>query len=100
MTVFVLLPPLLIKTTTLLKFAELVGLKLTCTVPDAPGERLKGLPLCTAKGGVAETEPVRVEPPVLVNWKLRVLVCPITREPKAKPGGPRANCDGRLVTVI
>src|SRR5439155_2767474 len=100
LTVLVLFPPLLTKTTTLLKVAALVGLKLTCTAPDAPGARLKGLPLCTAKGRVVETEPVSVKPPLLVNWKLRVLLCPITTEPKARLGGPRANRGGGLVTTI
>src|SRR5260370_41567037 len=39
-----LLPPLLPKTTTLLKLAALVGLKLTATHPVCPGVRLQGRP--------------------------------------------------------
>src|SRR6266567_6584713 len=40
-TVLAELPPLLVKTTTLLKLPALVGLKVTCTWPVWPGARLK-----------------------------------------------------------
>src|SRR6266567_5534949 len=43
-TVLAELPPLLLKTTTLLKLPALAGLKATCTWPVWPGGRLKGVP--------------------------------------------------------
>src|SRR3989449_7647305 len=49
-TVLAELPPLLVKTTTLLKLAALAGLKATCTWPVWPAARLKGLPPAMAKG--------------------------------------------------
>src|SRR6266404_3445292 len=58
-TVLAELPPLLVKTTTLLKLPALVGLKVTCTWPVWPDVRLKGPPLAMAKGNVALTVPVR-----------------------------------------
>src|ERR1700716_845822 len=54
-TVLVLLPPLLVKTTTLLKLPALAGLKVTCTWPVWPGATLKGVPLAMAKGIVVAT---------------------------------------------
>ena len=99
-TVLVLLPPLLTKITTLLKLPALVGLKLTCTEPVWLEGMLKGLPLWMANGRVVETEPVSAWPPVLVNWKLRVLLCPTMTEPKARLDGPRAKCGGGLVTAM
>src|SRR2546425_842872 len=75
-TVLVKLPPLLVKTTTLLKLPTLVGLKVTCTWPVCPDVRLKGLPLRMANGNVVETAPVKVWPPPLTSWKLSVLVWP------------------------
>src|SRR5437868_10790518 len=44
-TKLVLLPPLLVKTTALLKLPALVGAKLTATVPVWAGAKLNGLPL-------------------------------------------------------
>src|SRR5216683_1445562 len=93
-TVLLLLPPLLVKTTWLLKLAALVGLKLTATKPVWPGVRLKGLPLWMAKGGAVAALPLRVGPPVLTSWKLCVLVRPITRGPKFRRAGLSANCGG------
>src|SRR3989449_807774 len=72
-TVLAELPPLLVKTTTLLKLAALAGLKATCTWPVWPDVRLKGLPLRMAKGNVAVTAPARDRPPPLTSWKLSVV---------------------------
>src|SRR6266700_1278834 len=94
------LPPLLVKTTTLLKLPALVGLKATCTWPVWPAARLKGLPPAMAKGGVALTAPVRVRPPPLTTWKLSVLVWPITTAPKFRLAGLSANNGGGLVTTM
>src|SRR6266478_479148 len=44
-TEFVLLPPLLVNTTTLLKLRAFAGAKLTETSPVCPGARLRGVPL-------------------------------------------------------
>src|SRR6266568_6307183 len=99
-TVLVELPPLLVKTTKLLKLPTLAGLKATCTWPVWPGGRLKGLPLVIAKGSVALTSPVRVKPPPLTTWKLRVLVWPITTAPKSRLAGLIANNGGGLVTTM
>src|SRR5712692_6767551 len=97
-TLLLLLPPLLVKTTRLLKAAALVGLKLTATKPVWPGVRLKGLPLWMVKGSVVAALPLRVGPPVLTSWKLCVLVWPITSGSKFRLGGLSDNCGGRLVT--
>src|SRR6266702_1542374 len=99
-TVLAELPPLLVKTTTLLKLPALVGLKATCTWPVWPGAKLKGLPPAMAKGSVALTAPVRVRPPPLTTWKLSVLVWPITTGPKLRLAGLIANNGGGLVTVM
>src|SRR2546425_6702977 len=99
-TVLAELPPLLVKTTTLLKLPALVGLKATCTWPVWPGGRLKGLPPAMAKGTVALTAPVRVKPPPLTTWKLSVLVWPITTAPKLRLAGLSASNGGGLVTAM
>src|SRR5882724_6391882 len=99
-TVLVKLPPLLVKTTTLLKLPTLVGLNVTCTWPVWPDVRLKGLPLRTAKGKVVETAPVRVWPPPLTSWKLSVLVWPITTGPKVKLVGLTDNNGANGTTVV
>src|SRR6266478_6303689 len=99
-TVLAELPPLLVKTTTLLKLPALVGLKATCTCPVWPGARLKGLPPAMAKGSVALTAPVRVRPPPLTTWKLSVLVWPITTAPKFRLAGLSDNNGGGLVTAM
>src|SRR6266568_2603954 len=99
-TLFVELPPLLVKTATLLKLPALVGLKVTCTWPVCPDVRLKGLPLAMAKGSVALTAPVRVRPPPLTTWKLSVLVWPITTAPKLRLAGLSVNNGGGLVTTM
>src|SRR5229473_4063185 len=99
-TVLAELPPLLVKTTTLLKLPALTGLKATCTWPVWPGGRLKGLPPAMAKGSVALAVPVRVRPPPLTTWKLSVLVCPITTGPKLRLGGLIASNGGGLVTTM
>src|SRR6266436_3756236 len=99
-TVLAELPPLLVKTTTLLKLPALVGLKATCTCPVWPGGRLKGLPPAMAKGSLALTAPVRVRPPPLTTWKLSVLVWPITTGPKFRLAGLIANNGGGLVTTM
>ena len=65
----VVLPPLLVKTTTLLKLPAAVGAKLTATRPVWPGVRVKGEPLWMANGKVPATEPVRLVPPVFATWK-------------------------------
>src|SRR5258708_30613153 len=95
-TLLLLLPPLLVKTTWLLKVAALVGLKLTATKPVWPGVRLKGLPLWIAKGSVVAALPLRFGPPVLTSWKLCVLVRPITNGPQFRRGGLSANCGGAV----
>src|SRR6266568_3425937 len=95
-TLLLLLPPLLVKTTRLLKLAALVGMKLTATNPVWPGVRLKGLPLWMAKGSVVVALPLRFGPPVLTSWKLCVLVRPITSGPKFRRGGLSDNCGGAV----
>src|SRR6266700_4436334 len=99
-TVLAELPPLLVKTTTLLKLPALVGLKATCTWPVWPGGRLKGRPPAMAKGSVALTVPLRVGPPPLTTWKLSVLVWPITTAPKLRLAGLSVNNGGGLVTTM
>src|SRR6266700_1615029 len=99
-TVLVELPPLLVKTTTLLKLPAAVGPKATCTRPVWPGGRLKGLPPAMAKGSVALTAPVRVRPPPLTTWKLSVLVWPITTAPKFRLAGLSVNKGGGLVITM
>src|SRR5216683_8076486 len=99
-TVLAELPPLLVKTTTLLKLPALAGLKATCTKPVWPGGRLKGLPPAMAKGSVAVTAPVRVRPPSLTTWKLSVLVWLMTTAPKSRLAGLIANNGGGLVTAM
>src|SRR6266571_4660031 len=99
-TVLAELPPLLVKTTTLLKLPALAGLKVTCTWPVWPDVRLKGLPSAMVKGSVALTAPVRVRPPPLTTWKLSVLVWPITAAPKSRLAGLSANNGGGLVTTM
>src|SRR6266478_9676989 len=99
-TVLAELPPLLVKTTTLLKLPALVGLKATCTCPVWPGARLKGLPPTMAKGSVALTVPLRVKPPPLTTWKLSALVWPITTAPKFRLAGLSDNNGGGLVTAM
>src|SRR6266700_6749804 len=99
-TVLAELPPLLVKTTTLLKLPALAGLKATCTWPVWPDVRLKALPLRMAKGNVVETAPVRVWPPPLTSWKLRVLVWPTTTGPKVKLVGLSDNTAADGVTVV
>src|SRR6266566_4969219 len=99
-TLLVKLPPLLVNTTTLLKLPTLVGLKVTCTWPVWPDVRLKGLPLPMANGNVVETAPVRVWPPPLTSWKLRVLVWPTTTGPKVKLVGLSDNTGADGVTVV
>src|SRR5947199_302649 len=94
------LPPLLVKTTTLLKLPALAGLKATCTWPVWPDVRLKGLPLRMAKGNEPVTAPVRVRPPPLITWKLSVLVWPITTAPKLRLAGLIASNGGGLVTAM
>ena len=101
-TVLVLLPPLLVNTTTLLKLAALAGAKLIATNPVWPGARLKELPLWMAKPpppGMAAL-PERGRPPLLTTWKFCVLVCPRMIAPKARLLGLRVNCGGRLVTTM
>src|SRR6266849_4140422 len=95
-TLLLLLPPLLVKTTWLLKVAALFGLKLTATKPVCPGVRLKGLPLWMAKGSVVAALPLRVGPPVLTSWKLCVVVWPMTSGLKFKRGGLSDNCGGAV----
>src|SRR6266700_5054202 len=99
-TVLAELPPLLVKTTTLLKLPALTGLKATCTCPVWPGGRLKALPPAMAKGSVVLTAPVRVRPPPLTTWKLTVLAWPITTGPKLRLAGLIANNGGGLVTAM
>src|SRR6266567_60331 len=99
-TVLAELPPLLVKTTTLLKLPALAGLKATCTWPVWPGARLKGLPPAMAKGSVALAVPVRVRPPPLTTWKLSVLAWPITTGPKLRLSGLSVNNGGGLVTAM
>src|SRR6266567_8583654 len=99
-TVLAELPPLLVKTTTLLKLPALVGLKATCTCPVWPGARFKGLPPAMAKGTVALAVPVRVRPPPLTTWKLSVLVWPITTAPKFRLAGLSVNKGGGLVITM
>src|SRR5881396_723609 len=99
-TVLAELPPLLVKTTTLLKLPALAGLKATCTWPVWPDVRLKGLPLRMVNGKVVETAPVRVWPPRLTSWKLRVLVWPITTGPKFKLVGLSDNNGADGTTVV
>src|SRR5229473_4869892 len=99
-TLLVELPPLLVKTTTLLKLPALAGLKATCTWPVWPGARLKGLPPAMAKGSVVLTAPVRVRPPPLTTWKLSVLIWPMTTAPKFRLAGLIANNGGGLVTTM
>src|SRR2546426_263045 len=99
-TVLAELPPLLVKTTTLLKLPALVGLKATCTWPVWPEAKLKGLPPTMAKGSVALTAPVKVRPPPLTTWKLSVMVWPITTGPKLKLAGLIASNGGGLVTAM
>src|SRR6266478_3192094 len=99
-TVLVLLPPLLVNTTTLLELRALVGAKLTATRPVWPGERLNGLPLWIRKGRAVAAEPVRLRPPVLTIWIFCVLVCPITTKPKLRLNGVSDSCGGKLVAAI
>src|SRR5467141_2463205 len=99
-TVLVLLPPLLVNTTTLLKLMALVGAKLTATKPVAPGARLKGVPLWIAKGKVVATAPVKVSPPLFTTWKFCALVWPSTTWPKFRLGGLRLSSGGTLVTTM
>src|SRR3989442_8605671 len=99
-TVLAELPPLLVKTTTLLMLPALAGLKANCTWPVWPGSRLKGMPPAMAKGSVALTAPVRVRPPPLITSKLSVLVWPITTGPKLKLAGLSASNGGGLVTAM
>src|SRR5207244_671313 len=101
-TLLVLLPPLLVNTTTLLKLAALAGAKLIATNPVWPGARLKELPLWMAKPpppGMAAL-PERGRPPLLTTWKFCVLVWPRMIAPKARLLGLRVNCGGRLVTTM
>ena len=56
-TVFRLLPPLLVNTTTLLKLFATPGAKLTVTTPVCPGLRVKGDPLWIEKGEDAVADP-------------------------------------------
>ncbi len=67
MTAFVLLPPLLEKTTALLKLPTVLGLKPTTTMPVWPGERFKALPLWMLKGGDTVALPVSGSPPELTT---------------------------------
>ena len=62
-TGFVLLPPLLVKTTALLNTPATAGLKITATLPVCPGFKLIAAPPWIAKGGEAETVPVKGSPP-------------------------------------
>ena len=73
-TLFELLPPLLVKVTMLLKLPADTGAKLIATMPVWPGARLKGLPLRMAKGKIAETFPVSASPPEFITWIFCVLV--------------------------
>src|SRR6516164_8199590 len=59
-TALVLLPPLLVKNTALLKFPALAGLKATCTRPVWLEARLNGVPALILKGALVVTAPVRV----------------------------------------
>ena len=63
MTAFVLLPPLLEKTTALLKLPTVLGLKLTTTVPVWAGDRFKEPPLWMLKGSDTAALPVSGSPP-------------------------------------
>ena len=67
MTAFVLLPPLLEKTTALLKLPTVLGLKLTTTVPVWPGDRFKEPPLWRLKGGGTVALPMSGSPPELTT---------------------------------
>ena len=49
---------------------------------------------------VAETEPVRVNPPPLMSWKLSVLVWPTMTGPKSMFVGLSTNKGGGFVTAI
>src|SRR5439155_1017958 len=98
-TVFVVLPPLLVKTTTLLKLPTVVGAKDTATVLDPYPATVKGLPLRTAKESKVAALPVRVRPPVLSTWKFSVLVRPRTTGPKSRLVGLIAKCGGGSTVV-
>src|SRR5262249_22801756 len=70
-TVLVLLPPLLVKTTTLLTKPALAGAKYICTVAEPKPGTLKGTPWRTPKGELNWAVPLVMEaPPRLVTTKL------------------------------
>src|SRR5580698_45070 len=94
-TALVLLPPLLVKVTLLLKLPVLVGVKLTSTLLLAKPGRVNGLPETIENGGLTATVPlVMAMPPRLVMTKVVCTVLLTATIPKLKLTGETASCAG------
>src|SRR5215471_7709133 len=85
----VLLPPLLVKTTTLLELAELVGLKLITRLVEPKPGRVKGVPERIVNGPplTVAVPLVRAAPPRLVTTKLDCALELATMVPKSRLAG-------------
>src|SRR5262245_49986455 len=93
-------PPLEVKLTLLEKTPEAVGLKRTTTVAVAPSVRVNVPPETTLKGGVAETLPVSMPPPVFWMAKVRSAVDPDITVPKSCDSGVTERLGGTGVPPI
>src|SRR6266568_5725334 len=89
-------PPLLLKTTTLLKLPALVGAKRTTRLVEPNPDRLKGVPETISKGSpvIVATPLVTAAPPRLVTTKLPSALEPTTSVPKSRIDGEMASWGG------
>src|SRR6266566_5619215 len=92
-TALVELPPLLVKTTTLLKLPAVAGAKRTGRLVEPNPARLNGVPDTRLKGPalIVATPLVRAAPPRLVTTKLAWALVPTATVPKLRFGGETAS---------
>src|SRR3954463_1549710 len=85
---FVDVPPLLAKTTTLLKTPATFGANWIRTLVEVVAARLKGEPETTSNAPASKVaEPFRMAPPALLTTKLAWAVTPVTQRPKSRTAG-------------
>src|ERR1041385_137247 len=103
-TKFVLLPPLLVKLTALLKLPALPGAKRTTTLVKPKPARLNGVPETRVKGPplILATPLLIAAPPVLVTTKLASALVPASTStiPKSILPGTTTSCAGVRPTPL
>src|SRR5579859_4459469 len=95
-TALVLLPPLLVMTTWLLKLPELVGAKRIVRFVVPKAGNVNGVPdkMLNGPADTVATPLLNATPPELVRVKLSCALAPTTSDPKLRLAGATANCAG------